>query len=313
MSIGTAIGLTGVAAGLATAGTISAGVGAAGAIGSSLIQSNSASDAENLQSQEAANSLNLEQSEFNQEQQNEQPFLNAAYPALSQLSAGTAPGGSLVAPYPGTFNPGTFTAPTGLTEQNDPGFQARLQLGQQALEATDAANGITGGGAEQAAEQYGQTFATNDYQNVYSNALNAYNANYQSGLGAFNTNYNVYANNQANTFNRLATLAGAGQTAAGQVNEAGQTATAGQVATNTNLANQNTNLITSQGATLAAGLGGVGTSVSGAANTFANQQLLQQLLSQNSNNSGYYTPAGSANGSQLTQLGTFPPGSAGTN
>ena len=287
-----------------TAALVAGGLGAAGAIGGSLISSNAAGNAENTQATEAANSLAEQQREFNIEQQNEQPWLQAGEGALSQLSSGLAPGGSLVQPYTGTYNPGTFTppspftAPTGLTEQNDPGFQARLALGQQALEATDAAQGITGGGSEKAAEQYGQTFATNDYQNVYNNALNAYNTNYgtslnsylanaQTGLSAFNTNYGVFENNQANQFNRLASLAGAGQTAVAGLNQAGQNAANSIVGINTNLANQTSNLQTQQGNVLTAGLGGAAGAITGATNNYAQYQLLQQVLNNQQNSSGY--------------------------
>jgi hypothetical protein len=76
--------------------------------------------------------------------------LSAGTPAPSTFSASpssASPGGygSLLQPYSGTFS-----APTALTEQNDPGYQARLQLGQQALQQSAAARGnlLTGGTAQ---------------------------------------------------------------------------------------------------------------------------------------------------------------------
>lgn len=110
-----------------------------------------------------------------------------------------------------------FTAPTNVTEQNDPGFQFRLLQGQQALERSAAARGgLLSGGTAKALTQYGQDYASNEYQNVYNRAL-----------GEYQQAYNIFQQNQANQYNRLASLAGVGQTAAGQLAGAGQSA-AGQ-------------------------------------------------------------------------------------
>ena len=227
------------------------------------------------QANSAANALDFQKQEFNTTQANEAPWLQAGQGALSQLSAGTAPGGSLVQPYGQTFNPGQFTAPTGITEQNDPGYQARLQLGQQALEETAAAQGTQGGGQLQAAENYGQNFASNEYGNVYNRALNTYNTNYQSGLGAFNTNYNVWSNNQPKQYNRLTSHAVTGQTAANNLGQLGQAS-----------ANNATNLLTGQGNALAAAGVGVGNAVNNGIGNYNSAQLLSQALAQ-SNGSGY--------------------------
>lgn len=112
-----------------------------------------------------------------------------------------------------------FTPPTNLTEANDPGFQARLALGQQVLENSAAARGgLISGGTAKDLTRYGQDYASNEYSNVYNRSLQNYN-----------TAYNVFQNNQANTFNRLASIAGYGQTAAGQLGALGQ-GTSGNVA-----------------------------------------------------------------------------------
>src|SRR6185312_1521136 len=129
-----------------------------------------------------------------------------------QTSTTAAPGGfgSLLAPYPG----GQFVSPDSVTEQNDPGYQFRLQQGLKALDNSAASRGdLLSGNNEQAINQFGQDYASNEYGNVYNRALN----NYQ-------TNYNTYQQQQANTFNRLAAIAGIGQTAASQLNSAGANA-----------------------------------------------------------------------------------------
>lgn len=115
--------------------------------------------------------------------------------------------GSLNAAYPG----GQFVAPTAQEALNSPGEQAQLQLGTQALQQSAAAKGnlLTGGTAE-ALNGYAQNLASTGYQNAYNNAYNTYSSN-----------YNQYENGQANTYNRLASLAGMGQTTASQLGTLG--------------------------------------------------------------------------------------------
>ena len=135
-----------------------------------------------------------------------QPIMPAAGAPSSSAPGGF---GSLMQGYGQTFQ-----APTGLTEQNDPGYQARLQLGQTALQKSAAARGnLLTGGTAQALNQTAQDYASNEYSNVYNRALTGYD-----------TNYNVWNNDQTNQFNRLASIAGVGQTAANQLSNAGQNA-----------------------------------------------------------------------------------------
>lgn len=251
---------------------VAGGLGAAGAIGGSLIQSNSASNAADKVSQSEANSLAFQEQEFNTEQANEAPWLAAGKTALGQLSAGTAPGGQ----FESTYSP--FTAPTGVDESNDPGYAFRLQQGQQALERSAAARGTgTGGAALKAAEQYGQDYSSNEYSNVYNRAIQSYD-----------TNFGVYNTDQTNNYNRLANIAGLGQTANSTLASAGQSAANNISNTNTTNANTLAGLTTGAGNSLSAGLAGATNSLSGGVNNYQNYQLLQSLLNQN--NSGYVSP-----------------------
>lgn len=85
--------------------------------------------------------------------------------------------------------------------QRDPGYDFRMQEGMKALERSAAARGGLGsGGTLKALIRYGQDFASNEYQNAY----------------------NRFNNDRTTRFNRLASLAGAGQTATNQVGAYGQ-------------------------------------------------------------------------------------------
>jgi len=141
-------------------------------------------------------------------QQNQQLGMQTA---PGQAGGGSAGGGfgSLLTPYSGHF-----TAPDALTEQNDPGYKARLALGTDAIQRSAAARGgVLTGGTAKALDTYGQDYASNEYGNVYNRALTG-----------FQTGYNQYNNDQNNIFNRLSALAGGGQTASGQLASAGQSA-----------------------------------------------------------------------------------------
>ncbi len=114
--------------------------------------------------------------------------------------------GSLMQPYSEKF-----TAPTDVTEQNDPGYKFRLSEGMKALQNSAAAKGTLLNGATAAGiNAYGQDYASNEYGNVYGRAL-----------GEYQNRYNIFQNDQTNKYNRLASLAGIGQTTASQLNAAG--------------------------------------------------------------------------------------------
>jgi hypothetical protein len=113
-------------------------------------------------------------------------------------AASTADLRSLVNPSLGA--PGSllepFKAPDQITEQNDPGYQFRLQEGQKALERSAAARGgLLSGGTAKELTDYQQNAASNEYGKVYDRAF-----------GTFQTN-------QTNLFNRLAAISGVGQQA----------------------------------------------------------------------------------------------------
>jgi hypothetical protein len=84
----------------------------------------------------------------------------------------------------------TFTPPTAITEQNDPGYQARLQAADAGLQNQEAAQGtLLTTGALKDYGAYNQTFASNEYSNVYGRAL----TDYQTALQSYQQNYNTAA------------------------------------------------------------------------------------------------------------------------
>lgn len=179
--------------------------------------------------------------------------------------------GSLMQPYGQTF-----TAPTAQQmEQNDPGYQARMNLGQQAMEQSAAARGnLLTGGTAQAENQLAQDYASNEYNNFYNQAL-----------GQYTTNYNAYNQGQANQFNRLAALSGMGQQAAGQLGSLGQDnanaqsqnlLSTGQMVGNdyTNAGNANASGIVGSANAYGGMAQGIGNSIGG----LMNLSLLQNML-----------------------------------
>ena len=97
--------------------------------------------------------------------------------------------------------PAAFTGQVNLGQ--DPGYAFRLAEGQKALERQAAARGgLISGSALKAAQRYGQEMGSQEYANAYQRALDVYNAGVKR---------------EATGYNRLASLAGVGQTAAGEL------------------------------------------------------------------------------------------------
>jgi len=155
--------------------------------------------------------------------------------------------------------------------QNDPGYQARMNIGADVLQRSAAARGgVLTGGTAKALDQFGQDYASNEYNNVYNRALTG-----------FQTNYNQYNNDQSNQFNRLAAISGIGQTAANNLSTAGQNASNNVsnnlLSTAANMGQQYNNA----GAANASGIVGSANAWSGAlgglGGNLSNLYMLQQL------------------------------------
>lgn len=207
-----------------TALAIGLGVASAvGSIASSAIGAHAAGKAADTQAAAAdkaaqlAHSDNMAALAYQKQKDTQQrsdlmPWMTAGSGAITQLYSDLKGGA-----YPDWT--GKFQAPTGLTEQNDPGFQARLKLGEDAVEKGAAARGgLLTGGTARAMNQYAQDYASNEYGNVYARQWNEYMQRYNESM-----------NNNTNRFNRFASIAGTGQTAATTSGQLGQQS-AGNVA-----------------------------------------------------------------------------------
>ena len=213
--------MSGIATGTALA--IAGGIGAAGSLGGAALESNAAGNAASaqvsgadyaaqLQAEEAQNALNFQEQEWNTQQQNLAPWLNAGGQGLSQLETLLGVGGNKTAPGYGSLTQG-FTPPTLEQAEQYPGYQFGLGQGEQAIQNSAAAKGNAfSGNTAEALNNYAQNYAQQDYSNVY------------------NQSFNTFENNQLNQYNRLAALSGVGQqtgTALGSEGEAAASNTSG--------------------------------------------------------------------------------------
>ena len=271
---------------MSVTGGIIAGVGLAGSVTSGVLGyegqqgiASASQSAQQLQAQEAQNSLNFQQQEWQTQQANEAPFLKAGQTAIGDLSSLTAPGGSLSQPWTGTFN-----APTAAQAEATPGFQFTLQQGQNAIQNSAAAQGnLLSGGTEAALDQYSQGLASTNYQQSFNNALTQYG-----------TAYNTFQNNQANQFNRLASIAGLGQTTAGQLGTQGQAAAGNTANINLTAGAQQGQDLMNQASATASGYNAIGNSLNSAGN-YASLLPLYSLMSTNAGNSTAAQQAWQAN------------------
>jgi hypothetical protein len=151
-------------------GLVGAGKQASATRDAAKTQAAAANHAADLSSAAAANSLNFTKGVYNSAKGYEAPFQQAGAKALGQLGAGTANGG--------VFN----SSPTGAQVlAQDPGYQFRLDQGQQALQRAEAAGGGVGsGGALKAAQQYGQDYASGEYGAAYGRFMQNRQANYSN-------------------------------------------------------------------------------------------------------------------------------------
>lgn len=181
-----------------------------------------------------------------QQRADQQPWLDAGRSSLAQLAAGTGAGGDLVRRF------------TLADYQADPGYGFRVAEGEKAIQrAASGRGGLHSGATLKALARFNQDTASAEYGNAY----------------------NRFNNDQSSRFNRLASIAGLGQTATNQVGQAGQSAygtiaNAGANASN----NISSNLMNAANAR-ASGYAGTANAINSGISQYMNYTQGQNLLS----------------------------------
>lgn len=184
-------------------GVSAAGWAAIGAVGATAVSAYGSNKAASTQAEAAANSQAEAAREYDQSRadtlaqlaqtrEDQAPYRTAGKSALEQIMSGIAEGGQFAQKFDGS----TLTA--------DPGYKFRLDQGTTGINRAAAASGA-----------------------AYSGATLKALARFNSGLASdeFSNGYQRFTNDQDRRFNRLASLAGVGQTATNQTQSAGSTAT----------------------------------------------------------------------------------------
>ena len=140
-----------------------------------------AADLQRKSSQEA---LALLREQHAQSRSDQMPWYEAGKEALTQVTQ--MAGSHLYKPW---------EAPTAEDMQLDPGYQFRLQQGEQTLKRNMNAQGQTGATMKRLLE-HGQNLASQEYGNVFGRAL---------------TGYNLNRNREVERYGRLAGIAGVGR------------------------------------------------------------------------------------------------------
>jgi len=180
------------------------------------------------------------------------PYRDAGYTSLKDLVAGTRPGGQ----FDKVFTNADFV--------KDPGYQFRMAEGARGVEASAAARGgALSGGALKALARYQQGYASNE----------------------FGAAYDRFNSNLTGRYNRLAGLAGTGQTATNSGIAAGQAMNTA----NANARNQIGDAIGSAGNATASMYAGVGNTISQTANNLGNYFANRPTVYQRLNNSASQT------------------------
>lgn len=251
-------------AAIAGATLASGAIGAHAAGKAADVQSKAAMSAAELQKESADKALAFQQKEWDTQQKNQAPFLKAGTGAVNELSDLTkTPGSGLLTPWTQTFQ-----APTLEEAKQNPGYQFALDTGTAALDKSAAARGNLFSGTQGTALQaFGQNLGEQNYSDVYNRAL-----------GVYHDNYNIFNQNQANEYNRLANLAGFGQTSAGQLGQEGQAAADNSGRIVQNSAAQQGNDIQNAAAAQASGYVGGANAWTGALGNLSELPLYSQLL-----------------------------------
>lgn len=228
-----------------------------GALISAVVASNSASDATSVQRDAANQATAVSQGQYGQTREDLAPYRQAGAQALGQIT-------SQLPDLTRSFSLADF--------QNDPGYQFRMDEGQKALERSAAARGgLNSGATLKALTRYGQGVASDEY----------------------NTAYNRFNTDRSNRFNRLASVAGIGQTGTNTTVAAAQN-NASNIAGNINAAGN-----ASAANSIAQG-NNINSAIGNGMNTWLNSQYMNRNTQSYSNPSSNWNP----NSMTMPQMGS---------
>lgn len=161
-------------------------IGAGASLLGGMMGANAASDAARTQAGAARYAADLQKQMYDQQRADLEPWRQTGTKYLGEMDRSM---GDLTR----SFSMNDFQA--------DPGYDFRMKEAMKALETSASARGKLGSGATmKALLERSQDLASGEYQNAY----------------------NRFTNDQSNRFNRLASMAGIGQTATSQLGQAGQ-------------------------------------------------------------------------------------------
>lgn len=237
------------------------------AIVGGVVSSRAAGKAADAQGEASRLASETELKQYEQNRTDMAPWREAGTGALGQLTAGTGTNGD----FSRDFNMSDFT--------REPGYAFRQEQGQRGFEASAAARGgLMNGGALKALSRYNQDYASGEYQNAY----------------------NRFNNDRTQRFNRLASIAGVGQTATRDVAQQGA-----------QVANSVGNNLIGAGNAQASSYVGQGNAVTGTLGQLGNYAMQRGFMGQGSGGGaggggfGTSAPYGGGNGAAYTGFGGF--------
>jgi len=204
-----------------------------GALAAGYMGSQAAKSAAQTQADAAREAARIQQEQFNITNEQQRPYREAGYSALSDITN--------MKPYLTKQYP-----PADFAQGIDPGYQFRLQQGQEATNRmANMGGGMLSGNALKGQEDYTQGLASQEYGNAF----------------------NRFQTERGNIYNTLSNIAGLGSASLSQTSAAGATA-AGNIGTN--LANA--------GAAQAGGIVGSANALGGGIANAGQSYMLSQIL-----------------------------------
>ena len=227
-------------------------IGGGATLAAGYMGSQAAKSAAKTQADAARYAAQLQQEQFNLTNEQQKPYREAGYSALSDIGG--------MKPYlTQQYSPEEFA------KGQDPGYQFRLQQGQEATNRmANMGGGMISGNALRGAQDYTQGLASTEYGNAF----------------------NRFQTQRSNIYNTLASIAGLGQTSLGQTTTAGTTA-AGNIGAN----------IANAGAAQAGGIVGSANALAGGLTGAGQNYMLSQILA---SRNPAVTPVGGGAGGGIT-------------